>query len=391
MNYEETLKYISGVPKFSKTLGNADLLRLLDYLGNPQNSLKFIHIAGTNGKGSTAAMTAEILKTAGFKVGLYVSPFINIFNERIQINGEYIPDSSLSEIAGKVRSSIEKLQIEISEFAQITAMAFLYFFDQACDYVVLETGLGGRLDATNVITTPVVCVITKIGLDHTEYLGDTIEKITLEKCGIIKKGIPVVTCSNQNSEALSVIRNEAEKMGSSLVISKDYSEYPISLTGDYQQKNASVAISVCRLLNVPENAIKFGLSHTHFPARFEFLKENLIIDGAHNPDGALALISSLRALNRPVTIVTAMMEDKDVDSVCRLFSDFSEDIIVTQIDIPRCISAKSLAEKYNNCGRTCVIDTDCIHAVENALSGGGTVCVCGSLYLAAEIRKFYTR
>ena len=174
MDYCETLKYFNNTPKFSKILGNADLQRLLDKLGNPQNELNFIHAAGTNGKGSVCAMIASVLGSAGFKTGLYTSPFIEVFNERIQINGVNIPDDILAELATLVKNTIDGIGVEISVFAQITAVAFLYFKRMRCDYVVIETGMGGRLDATNVIPSPRLCVITKIGLDHTKYLGNTI-------------------------------------------------------------------------------------------------------------------------------------------------------------------------------------------------------------------------
>ena len=392
MDYNETLKYISNTPKFSKTLGNAELLRLLEYLGNPQDSLKFIHVAGTNGKGSVCAMTARILQSAGYKTGLYVSPFINVFNERIQINGEYISDYELSLAATTVRSAISDIGAEISEFAQITAMAFLYFKKQRCDFVVLETGLGGRLDATNVIKTPVVCVITKIGLDHTKYLGGTLSQIATEKCGIIKTGIPVVTCYNQETEALSVIHDECRKCGSALTIAGEKTAFNLSLSADYQQANAAVSEAVCRILNISDSDISYGLSHTQFPARFEFLRDNLIIDGAHNPDGASALISSLKKLKKPVIIVSAMMADKDYNSVCSIFSDFAEQIIATQLDMPRCLDAATLAEAFiKNCAKNCIIQPDYIKAVNTALADadGKIVCVCGSLFLAAEIRKHY--
>lgn len=388
MNYNETLKYINNTPKFSKILGNDDLKKLLNNLGNPQDSLRFIHIAGTNGKGSTASMTASILKSAGYKTGLYTSPFIEVFNERIRINGENIPDSELAEIATQVKNEIDCLGIEISVFAQITAMAFIYYAQENCDYVVLETGLGGRLDATNVIKNPAVCVITKIGLDHTEYLGDTIEKITAEKCGIIKKGTPVVTTVCQLPEALSAIQSFCKRSDSPLIVADAVCDYELSLKGDYQKENAAVAVQIAKLLNIPDDTIKEGLLNTRWIARFEYLRDNLILDGAHNPDGVSSLISSLKSLQKRVILVVAMMEDKDYSKSAKMLDEFTKSVIVTQINIPRCISAEKLAKEFTSPK----IEPDCKKAVETALSlanDGEVVCVCGSLYLAGEVRQYF--
>ncbi len=388
MDYNETLKYINNTPKFSKILGNSDLERLLESLGNPQDKLKFIHIAGTNGKGSTAAMTASILMAAGYKTGLYTSPFIEVFNERIRVNGKNIPDAELAEIATLVKSEIDNLGIEISVFAQITAMAFIYFEREKCDYVVLETGLGGRLDATNVIKTPSVCAITKIGLDHTEYLGDTIEKITAEKCGIIKKSVPVVTTACQTFKALSVIEKFCENEEAPLTVAEEVCNYELSLKGAYQKSNASVAVAISRILGIPEVHIKTGLLNTHWIARFEYLSDNLILDGAHNPDGIFSLISSLKKLQKPVIFVVAMMEDKDFAESAKMLDDFSDSVIVTEINIPRCISSQKLAKEFASPN----IEPDCRKAAELALSLAGDdkiVCICGSLYLAGEIRPYF--
>ncbi|MGN1092497.1 MAG: bifunctional folylpolyglutamate synthase/dihydrofolate synthase, partial [Monoglobaceae bacterium] len=186
MDYRESLNYIHKTPKFARVLGNDMLKKLLFHLGDPQKNLKFIHIAGTNGKGSYAVMMAEILKNSGYRVGLYTSPYIERFNERIQINGGQISDEALAEAATLVKQVIETNDAPVSEFALDTAIAFYYFNKHNCDIIVLETGLGGRIDATNVIDTAVLSVIMSIGYDHTQYLGNTIEEITYEKCGIIK-------------------------------------------------------------------------------------------------------------------------------------------------------------------------------------------------------------
>lgn len=383
MDYKETLKYITGTPKFSKVLGNDNLQKLLDFLGNPQDLLSFIHVAGTNGKGSVCAMAASILKEAGYKTGLFTSPFISVFNERIQINGSNISDNDLAEYATRVKKAITALNLEISEFAQITAIAFLYFNEQKCDYVVLETGLGGRLDATNVIKTPKVCVITKIGLDHTKYLGSTVKEITSEKCGIIKKHVPVVTGSFQNSEALNVIQSYCSVTDSRFILAAN--EYQTNLKGEYQKANASIAASVCTLLGIPEKYIKSGLLKVTWPARFEYLRSNLILDGAHNPDGISALISSLKTLDKNIIFVTAMMRDKDYRECAKMIDNAAKKVYTTEIQMPRCIPCREFAECFRNAEP---ID-DCIKAVNIALAQAGhddAVCVCGSLFLAGCIR-----
>lgn len=389
MDYKETLKYINDTPKFSKILGNDDLKKLLLKLGNPQDSLKFIHVAGTNGKGSVCAMLASILRASGKVCGLYTSPFIEVFNERIQVDGENIPDDDLARIATKVKQEIDALGVSISVFAQITAMAFLYFAEKKCDIVVLETGLGGRLDATNVINAPILSIITKIGLDHTEYLGDTIEKIAEEKCGIIKEGSKVITTSCQEKSALFVIENTCKTLNIPLFVAEPEWEYPLALRGEYQKENAGIAVLGAKALGICDQDIKTGLLNTKWIARFEYLQDNLILDGGHNPDGVSALITSLKALNKPVTFVVAMMQDKDVLETSLLIRDFAKKIIVTQVKMPRCIDAEKLATQFPGC----TIEKDSISAVKMAISQtpeNEFICVCGSLYLAGEIRGEFT-
>lgn len=388
MNYEETLKYINNTPKFSKILGNDDLKKLLESLGNPQDKLQFIHVAGTNGKGSVCAMLASVLRASGKKCGLYTSPYIEVFNERISINGENISDESLATIATRVKAQIDRLGIEISVFAQITAMAFLYFAEEKCDIVVLETGLGGRLDATNVISAPLLTVITKIGLDHTEYLGDTIEKIAAEKCGIIKPKTKVVTFRGQEKPALSVIKSTCKKLDVPLFLSDKSCDFPLSLSGEYQKENSSAAVLCARLLGISDEDIRAGLLSTKWIARFEYLRENLILDGAHNEDGMRALISSLKALKRPVTFVVAFMRDKDIKNVAAQIADFAKNVVLTEIDNPRCAPCRELSALFPGC----TVEKNSVSAVKKALSATSEdelVCVCGSLYLAGEIRKAF--
>ena len=407
MNYEESLNYIHTTPKFARTLGNELLKKLLFVLNNPEKKLKFIHIAGTNGKGSTAAMTASVLKKAGFKTGLFTSPFIERFNERIQINNTPIPDDILAKLTTLVKNAIDENNAKVSEFALITTIAFLYFALEDCDIVVLETGLGGRLDATNVIEKPILTVITSISLDHTQYLGDTIEKITAEKCGIIKENVPTILYPVQKNSVFWIVKEFCKNKNSELIIpdiptkTKDFMEYKnenysLSLKGSYQINNASVVIEIVKFLqnagfNISDSDLKYGLSHTEWIARFEFLTPDLIIDGSHNPDGVLNLQKDLISLNKKITLVIAMMSDKEYSECVKHFSKITDTIIITKIDMPRCCESENLSEEFKKYGITPTICENIKDAVETAVSFGNITCVCGSLYLAGEVRRNFNQ
>ncbi len=401
MKYDEVIEYIHKIPKFMRPLGNANLGELLKKLGSPHNNLKYIHIAGTNGKGSTAAMISEILKCSGYKVGLFSSPFIEVFNERIQINGVNITDDDLCRHVEAVKNTMEREELPVSEFAFICAIAFIYFNEQKCDFVVLETGMGGRLDATNIIEKCEVCVLTSISLDHTQFLGDTIEEIALEKCGIIKQGAAVVSYPDEKLE--NIIDSEAKKIGANVCYAKPPKitndgfiykdkEYKLSLKGAYQPYNASVAIEAVNALknrgvNVKQNAIYDGLSSVKWPVRFEFIRENLVIDGAHNPDGIEALKKSLKSLNKKIILVMAMMEDKSVCECVNSISNIADYFIATELDMDRCLKAKKLIGYSNAKGE--VINNP-VAATKKALDiadNNSVVCVCGSLYLAGCVKK----
>ena len=389
MTYEDAVSYYTSSPKFLQILGNDSLVKLLGYLGNPQEKLDFIHIAGTNGKGSVSLMTADALSLTGKKTGLFTSPYINRFNERIKINGEDIPDDDLIRLTQTVKYAIDFLKIELSSFAKITALAFLYFCEQKCDFVVLETGLGGRLDATNVIKKPKLSIITRIALDHTEYLGDTISQIAAEKCGIIKCDCPVLTLKTQNPEALSVIADFASKNNSMLMISDEKCDFELGLQGSFQKENAALSEAALRFLGVSDDVMRLSFKSSRFPARFEFLRENLLIDGAHNPNGISALLSSLKSLNRPIHFIVAMMQDKNFQNSAKLIEDFGGKITVTQIDNPRCLKACDFAK----CFLSAKVEPDAKRAVLSALCDADKnelICVLGSLYLAGEIRKEFT-
>lgn len=394
MNYEEALDYIHSIPKFRRPLGNENLARLLALLGNPQKKLRFIHIAGTNGKGSTAAMTGEILRRSGYKTGLFTSPFIEVFNERIRVNGKNIPDSLLIEYTEKVKNIMETSDAPVSEFAFVTAIAFLYFCEQKCDFVVLEVGMGGKLDATNVIDESVVSVICKIALDHTQYLGETIEEIALEKCGIIKENGTVVSYPNEE-HIMDIIKKSAGEKHAEITVAdlKIAEGYELSLKGAYQKYNAAVVVEIVRTLcdmgyDVPEEAVVEGLKNTKWAARFEFVRDNVIIDGAHNPDGIRALKESLASADKDITIVMAMMEDKAWEECVKAMCTISKRFIATELDMPRCLDAEKIADAVGNAE----VIKDMHSALSAALADKNSiVCVCGSLYLAGEAKKFFRK
>lgn len=406
MNYEETLTYIHNTPKFARTLGNDLLRKLLERLDNPQRDLRFIHIAGTNGKGSAAVMLSQILINCGLRVGLYTSPYIERFNERIRINGEEIPDDTLADIATKIRTAIEKYDTPVSEFALDTAIAFEYFRAQRCDIIVLETGLGGRLDATNVIDESLASVIMSIGLDHTQYLGETIAEITAEKCGIIRQGGTVVVYPDLCDEAYAVIESYCAKKCATLIradmpkilAGKAFKyggiRYKLSLDGDFQKYNAATVLCVVDALkksgmNIPDAAVEAGLLTAFNPARMEKLPCGLLVDGAHNPPAAKALCAALLKKKKPIRLCIAMMEDKDIDSCIAEFARLNPSVVATQIDMPRCLSAKALAKKLGQYGIDAIIEENPVAAAKYTaeFSKDEVCCVCGSLYLAGEIRR----
>lgn len=403
MNYQETINYIHSIPKFIRPLGNADLTRLLAALGNPQKRGRYIHIAGTNGKGSTAAVTAAILTAQGYRTGLYTSPFIEVFNERIRINGQNIPDDDLCDITERVKTAMERNGLSVSEFAFITAAAFLYFTERGCDFVALETGMGGRLDATNVIEKPIVSVITSIGLDHMQYLGGTIEEIAAEKCGIIKYGRPVV--SESNFAVRGIIEKNAARMSAELVFADGARDadggfiyknrfYPLALQGSYQKYNGAAAVEAVNAMKnqgieISDAAIDKGMKSVKWPVRFEFVRDDIVIDGAHNIDGIRALKRALAALGKPYGVVIAMMSDKAAEECMREIADGAEFVIATEIDMPRCERAERLA---SYAVVPCVsFEPDFKRAIDNGIKKippSGILCVCGSLYFAADAKRY---
>ena len=417
MTYEETLWWIHSTERFGSQLGLTRMQELLRRLGNPQDSLQYIHVAGTNGKGSTTTMIAGALQAAGFRTGKYISPFILEFRERMQIDGEMIPPDELVKAAEQVRPVAERMGQEgmpPTEFELVTAIGFLWFAARHCDIVVLEVGLGGRLDATNVIAPPLVSVITRIDYDHTAILGDTLTQIATEKCGILKPGSRVVCYPDQAEEALSVIRSRAAEEGDKLILpdrreitvfSEGLSGSEISyrgirvfipLAGEHQILNATAAMEALSALSgtrfaVPPAAVAAGIAAVRFPARLEILREKppVILDGAHNPNGGTALAEALRMLGlRDLTVVVGMLRDKDCAPVLRMIAPYCRRMIVTSVPNPRSHTAAELAAlAAPNCAEVTIQENNEL-AVREAMQAcdENGVLVFGSLYLASAVR-----
>ena len=405
MTYLDALSYIHSRPKLSKKLGNDALKAVLERLGSPEEKLKFVHVAGTNGKGSVCAMTSSILCKCGYKTGLFTSPFIERFNERIKINGTDIDDNELALITNQVKSVCEEIETELSEFALILAIALVYYKKNNCDIVVLETGLGGRLDATNVIPESIVSVITSISYDHMQYLGNTIEEIAKEKFGIIKESGTVILypdipenlyclakeiCSEKNAK---VLISQKPDLKNGKLIYKD-TEMELSLKGEHQFKNAAVCLSVIDVLKnfgfqIPLCHIAEGLSSTIWPGRFEWINKRLVLDGCHNQEGAEAFCRNIKSVKEDITVVTGVMSDKEYDKVAQLLCTVAKRIIVTAPNIPRALKPSEYAKYFKKkTGEIFVFDNP-VKAVEKALEFDGVCAVCGSLYLVGEIRSYF--
>ena len=401
MKIDETLNYIHSLGAFSHNASFERITEVCQRLGNPQNDFKCIHIAGTNGKGSVNTFVSSVLKEAGYRVGAFVSPYIVDFCERMQINGEYISHDDLCRLSQKVIDTM----VDLTEFEFITAVGFLYFSENKIDVAVLETGLGGRFDATNVISAPLVSVITKIGLDHTAVLGETIEQIAAEKCGIIKDN-KVVTTYNQSQNAFKVITSSSKNvitpnqsdlssvkisvLGNSFCYKKEC--YKTNLGGAYQIENALVAIETLKNcgLEISDASIKKGLESAFIPARFEVVSKKplMVIDGAHNPDGADVLCEALKDYEN-ITAIIGVMKDKNYREVLAKTLPLCKKIICVKPSVPRALAADELAQEAQ---KYCS-DVLAVENIEDALLhlDNNPTFVFGSLYLASEIRPLLRR
>lgn len=431
MDYRQALNYIENTGKFGSRLGLENVSRLLDILGNPHRELSIIHVAGTNGKGSTCSFINSMLIYQGYNVGLYTSPYLEEFNERIKINNVNISDEDLAQSVSRVSDAIGQMIEEgcdhPTEFEIITACAFLYFRDRDVDFAVIEVGLGGRLDATNVCI-PLISAITSISMDHTEYLGDTLARIAFEKGGIIKDKRPVVLyqqsdevesvissiCSDRDSE-LFITENDkieyiSEEMSSQSVnlevMGHFYSGVEISLPGRHQARNLAVALSVLRLLEISSEisqvdteALYRSIRETKWPGRMEVIKTEplTIIDGAHNPDGAAILSESVDRylVGKKINLVFGMLRDKDILSVAKLLAVKADRIIITEPESPRAASSAEVhgiilealsGEDIPDITEIPDIE-EAVRQAQSMAGDGEAVIYAGSLYMIGRVRS----
>ena len=424
---DRAIEKIHEFSKFGSVLGLERMTELLSLLGDPQDQLKVIHVAGTNGKGSVCRYIYSVLLEEGYKTGIYISPFIENFNERLEIDQVCINDEDLAAYTDRVLEAVsimikEGLQSP-TEFEVITALALLYFKEKACDYVVLEVGLGGSGDSTNVCREPLMTVITSISMDHMDRLGNTIEEIAAEKAGIIKDGCPVVT-SASDARALRVIERTAEEHKSMFfettnlpiriteegisgscfdvdVQGVSFEGVRIAMAGRHQIDNAVAAMCALSIMEergdvrVSRRALYAGLAAARQPGRMEVFAEEkspiTIIDGAHNPDGAKALKEAIGSFctDKKILMVIGVLADKDVKGMMDHFTDMTEDFIVTQPDNPRRLKAESLADMLRSRGCTCIEAPDIKQAYKEACQRKDkydVIIYAGSLYMIGKVR-----
>lgn len=418
MTYEEALTYIHSVEWLGSKPGLSRTRELLRRLGDPQKRLRFIHVAGTNGKGSVCAMLSSVLQKSGYKTGLYTSPYLYRFNERLQINGKDISDRQLGALTGIVARHAETMADHPTEFELITALGMLWFAQEQCDIVVLETGLGGELDSTNVIDAPELAIITSIGLDHTQYLGETIPQIAQAKAGIIKPGSSVAA-SGRSKEALAVFRARAEAQGCSLFVPDydrlrvrhmgpdgavfDYKQYEslrIALAGSYQLDNAILTVTALDVLATKGyciSGLRSGLAEAAWRGRFEVIchSPTVILDGGHNPQGVAAAVASLQQLypGKAVHFLVGVMADKDVEHMLRYTMPVAAEYICVTPPNPRALPAGELAERLRRMGCRASAASSIPQGVQRLLAQageGGLACCIGSLYMSADVRACFT-
>ena len=416
MTYSEALEYIHSINWTFTKPGLERIGELCEKLGNPEKGLKFVHVAGTNGKGSFCAMLDSILRTAGYKTGLFTSPYIKEFGERMRFCGENISEADLAEITEYVKPIADAMEDKPTEFELITAIGLEFFKRKKCDVVILEAGMGGRLDSTNIIGESLLSVITGIALDHTAYLGDTPEKIAAEKAGIIKRGGKVLyggydeSCANvisSRADELSAKYMRVDRSTLNIISSSldgtlfDYKgreALELSLLGLYQPKNAATVLDAVDILiddgfDISDGAIRKGLKDTRWSARFEVIstKPTVLFDGAHNPEGIETAVESIKYYfgDKKVCVLTGVMKDKDYDYIASKLSEIADRAVVITPDNPRALDAREYANVLTEKG----IESTAYGSVYEALEAGkslalsrDTALVClGSLYMYKEV------
>jgi len=419
------IEKIRSFERFGSILGLERMEKLMEKLGNPQDGMNFIHVAGTNGKGSVCRFIYEALKENGYKVGLYTSPYVEVFNERIEFDGLYIADEDLQthtdEVLACVREMTEAGFDSPTEFEIITAIAFVYFKKKEADCVVLEVGLGGRGDSTNIIKKPLVSVIASISFDHMDRLGNTIEQIAGEKAGIIKEGVPSV--SNVNNQGAAVIAKVAHDLHSTLydvtgfqcknirkmpgsywfdanICGTEYNDVEITMLGEHQLQNAMTALTAIEVLRqegqikIDRDSLYRGLKKARQIARFEILRKDpyFIIDGAHNESGAQALAMTMQEQfpDKKVLMIVGMLQDKDAKAILKHFYEITGDFIATEPASDRKLSAENLKNEILSAGKKCIAVPDPASACKAAMDqkdNYDVILVAGSLYLLGKIRS----
>lgn len=420
MNFSESIEYIHSISWCFCKPGLDRINHLCKALGNPHKELKFIHVAGTNGKGSFCSMLDSVLRSAGYKTGMFTSPYIRTFNERICVNGTPISDEDLADVTSYVRPFADAMEEKPTEFELITAIGLEHFRRACCDVVILEAGMGGRLDSTNIIDSSLLSVITGIALDHTAFLGDTVEKIAYEKAGIIKSGCPILFGAN-DAIAEAVIRNSASEKNSELYVtdrpaisnirtslegtSFDFAhrkDIHISLLGLYQPLNAANVITAVDILNsrgleISDSAVYEGLSSATWPARFELIskKPTVIYDGAHNPEGIHAAIESIKEYfpEKKVYILSGVMKDKDYDRIATDLSEVALHAYTVTPNNPRALNAEEYAEVLSHHGIPSTpflsLSTALKKALNDAEKDGVPLFCMGSLYMYSELMNAF--
>ena len=410
---EENEKYLEQLRLVGSRFGTDCEKELLSLLGNPQDKLRFIHVAGTNGKGSFCSMMSSVLQKQGYKVGLYTSPYIVVFNDRIRVNGLPIAEDDINDLFLRVRQKADTMKTPPSSFDFITAAAFLWFYETKCDIVVLEVGLGGRYDSTNVIKNSLLSVITGIAFDHTEILGDTIEKIAWEKAGIIKENCPALYGGN-DEKALAVIEKECEEKHSELTVKNpdslkilsttldgtefefDGKEYFIRLLGLYQPANAATVLAAIDVLRkhgfeISETAVKDGLSSAVWQARFEKIADEPVVlyDGGHNPQGVRAAVESVRAYfrDKKINLLVGILADKAHGEMAEELAKIADRVICIAPPSPRALPAEALAEEFCEAGANARAANSIKEGVKIALSYKKPVLVIGSLYSYNDVSE----
>ena len=422
MNYREALKYIESTQKFGSILGLERINKLMELLGNPQKKLKFVHVAGTNGKGSTVAFMGSVLTQAGYRVGIYTSPGLHRFNDRIRIGTRDIEDDRLAEIVSRIRRRVEEMTDmglqSPTEFEIITALALVYFHEEDCDVVLLEVGLGGRLDSTNVIEAPMLSVITTIDYDHMDILGHTLGEIAWEKAGILKAGTELILYP-QEEEAEKVILKRADDLGIPVhkvsfahvryIDHDDYvqrflldnEEYKITILGEHQVRNAVVAVEALNVLDslglrIPHDALKRGLLMAKWPGRFEILSHDpmFVVDGAHNLQGVSILKENLAKYfpGRKVVFIMGVLADKNYLEMLQEVLPMAKAFITAPVTSPRALSSEDLRKIIQEEGMEAVSSDSVAEAIEAALlkaDGEDVICAFGSLYYVPQVREYF--